>query len=234
MIWLLSKLFERVARLFAPAIDFAGDHRWGAVALLIAIGAAAALFLMPVFKRQAAAALAGVALLVAIYDAGYSHRARIDREALAQAEAARKAAVDAKVSEWETAAKDVARDATARVEEDAKAAQASDHFISNLTGKDGAHAPDAMSTDFGDRPLFLDRDYIAVVRALDAAGNRGADPARSAQGLRKAGALAKSDRCAAVKVFALLNRAAAIKANRRIVSGGRFYEDVLRNFSAGK
>lgn len=232
MIWLLSKLFEQVSEHVAPAFDFASDHRYGAIALLFAIGAAAALFLMPVFKREAAALLAVGALVLAIFDGGYSHRAAIDRKAWAQAEATRKAAVDAKVSEWETAAKDVARDATARVEEDARAAQASDHFISNLTGRDAAHEPDAMSTDFGARPLFLDRDYIAIVRALDAAGNRGADPARSAKELRQAGALAKSDRCAALKVWGLRNRAVASEANRRLVSDGLFYNDVLRKFSA--
>ena len=233
MIWLLSKLFEQVAEHVAPVFDFADDHRYGAIALLFAIGAAAAFVFLPVFKRQAAALLAVVALVCAIFDGGYSHRAAIDRAAWARAEAARRAAVDAKVSEWETAAKDVARDATARIEEDARAAQASDHFISNLTGRDAAHEPDAMSTNFGARPLFLDPDYIAVVRAFDAAGDRGSDPTRSAKELRQAGALAKSDRCAALKVWGLRNRAVASEANRRLVSDGLFYNDVLRKFSAG-
>lgn len=78
----------------APVFDFAGDHRWGAVALLVAVGAAAALFFMPVFKRQVAAGLACIALLIAVYDAGYANRARTDRAAQEQAEAARKAAED--------------------------------------------------------------------------------------------------------------------------------------------
>jgi hypothetical protein len=89
MRWLASKLFETALGRVAPIFDFAGDHRWGAVALLFVIGAVAALFLLPVFKRQVAAGLAGVALIIASYDAGYSHRARIDRAAWAQAEAAR-------------------------------------------------------------------------------------------------------------------------------------------------
>ncbi|PPD10319.1 MAG: hypothetical protein CTY36_00030 [Methylocystis sp.] len=152
------------------------------------------------------------------------------------ARAAAEAAVQAQIIEWKAAAEDIARDATARVEEDARAARAQTAFISHLTGKDSPHAPGAkdLAADFVDRPLFLDRDYIAVVRAFDAAGDRGADPARSAQELRQAGALARTDRCAALKIWGLRNRAAATKANRRLVSDGRFYDDVRRKFSAAE
>ncbi|CCJ07117.1 hypothetical protein [Methylocystis sp. SC2] len=89
-----AQTFTAAYQRVAPIFDFAGDHRYGTIALLFAIGAVAALFLMPVFKRQVAAGLAFIALLVAIYDAGYSRRAKIDRAAWAQAEAARKAAED--------------------------------------------------------------------------------------------------------------------------------------------
>ncbi|MGJ0622123.1 MAG: hypothetical protein ACR65Z_15625 [Methylocystis sp.] len=89
-----------------------------------------------------------------------------------------------------------------------------------------------FSTDASHRPLFLDRDYIAVVRAFDATGNRDADPAGAARKFRKAGAIARSDGCAALKVFCLRNRAAATTCNRRQVEAGRFYDDVRRNYSA--
>lgn len=173
-----------------------------------------------------------IAFAVAWLWSGWRHDA-----ACGAREAAAKAAVQAQVIEWKTAAEDVARDATARVEEDARTAQAQSRFIARLTpGKDSPHVPNAkddLATDFSDRPLFLDPDYIAVVRAFDSAGDRGADPTRSAQELRKAGAIAKSDRCAALKVWGLRNRAVASEANRRLVSDGRFYNDVLRKFSAG-
>lgn len=176
-----------------------------------------------------------IAFAVAWLWSGWRHDAACSAREAAAREAA-KAAVQAQISEWKTSAEDVARDATARVEEDARAAQAQKDFISSLPGKDRPHVPNAkddLATDFSDRPLFLDPDYIAVVRAFDAAGDRGSDPTRSAQELRKAGALAKSDRCAALKVWGLRNRAVASEANRRLVSDGRFYSDVLRKFSAG-
>ncbi|PPD10018.1 MAG: hypothetical protein CTY36_01715 [Methylocystis sp.] len=177
-----------------------------------------------------------IAFAVAWLWSGWRHDAACSaREAAARAAA--EAAVQAQVNEWKTAAEDVARDATARVEEDARAAQAQSRFIANMTpGKDSPHVPNAkddLATDFSDRPLFLDPDYIAVVRAFDAAADRLSDPTRSAKELRQAGALAKSDRCAALKVWGLRNRAVASEANRRLVSDGRFYNDVLRKFSAG-
>lgn len=173
-----------------------------------------------------------IAFAVAWLWSGWRHDAACNAR-----EAAAKAAAQAQINQWKTAAEDVARDATARVEEDARAAQAQSEFIANLTpGKDSPHvrnAKDDLATDFSNRPLFLDPDYIAVVRAFDAAGDRGSDPTRSAKELRQAGALAKSDRCAALKVWGLRNRAVASEANRRLVSDGRFYNDVLRKFSAG-
>jgi hypothetical protein len=176
-----------------------------------------------------------IAFAVAWLWSGWRHDAACAAREKA-ARAAADAAVEAQLIEWKTAAQDIARDATARVEEDARAARSQTVFISNLTGKDSPHAPGAkdLAADFVDRPLFLDRDYIAVVRAFDAAGSRGADPARSAQELRQAGALARTDRCAALKVWGLRNRAAATKANRRLVSDGRFYDDVRRKLSAGE
>ncbi|QGM93793.1 hypothetical protein F7D13_07015 [Methylocystis rosea] len=172
-----------------------------------------------------------IAFAVAWLWSGWRHDA-----ACSAREAAAKAAAQAQINQWKTAAEDVARDATARVEEDVRAAQAQKDFISSLPTKDRPHAPSAkddLATDFSDRPLFLDPDYIAVVRAFDAAGDRGSDPTRSAKELRQAGALAKSDRCAALKVWGLRNRAVASEANRRLVSDGLFYNDVLRKFSAG-
>lgn len=173
-----------------------------------------------------------IAFAVAWLWSGWRHDA-----ACGAREAAAKAAAQAQINEWKTAAEDVASDATARVEEDARAAQAQSRFIANLTpGKDSPHVPNAkddLATDFSDRPLFLDPGYIAVVRAFDAAADRGSDPARSAQELRKAGAITRSEGCATLKVFCLRNRAAATTCNRRLVSDGLFYNDVLRKFSAG-
>jgi hypothetical protein len=177
-----------------------------------------------------------IAFVVAWLWSGWRHDAACSaREAAARAAA--EAAVQAQINEWKTAAEDVARDATLRVEEDVAAAKAQGDFIAKLTGKDRPHVPngkDDLATDFSDRPLFLDPDYIAVVRAFDAAGDRGADLAGSAQELRKAGAVAKSDRCAALKVWGLRNRAVASEANRRLIRDGRFYNDVLRKFSTGR
>jgi hypothetical protein len=176
-----------------------------------------------------------IAFAIAWLSSGWRHDAACAAREKA-ARAAAEAAVQTQLVEWKTAAEDIARDATARVEEDARAAQAQAIFITHLTGKDSSHVPSAnnLAADFVDRPLFLDRDYIAVVRAFDAARDRGADPARSAQELRKAGRLARTDRCAALKVWGLRNRAAASEANSRLVSDWRFYDDVRRKFSAGE
>lgn len=88
MIWILSKLFGQ----FAPAINFLGDHRYGAVAVALVIAAGAAWFYLPAVGRQVAKALLVVAVGFGCYDGGYSHRAAIDRETWRQAEAARLAA----------------------------------------------------------------------------------------------------------------------------------------------
>jgi hypothetical protein len=170
-----------------------------------------------------------IAFAVAWLWSGWRHDAACDAR-----EAAAEAAKQAQINAWKTAAEDIAEDATARVEEDAKAARAQSLFISDLT-KDIPHASNGkvdLTADFSDRPLFLDPDYVAVVRAFDAAGH-GSDPSGSAKELRKTGAIAKSDRCAALKVWGLRNRAVASEANRRLVSDGLFYNDVLRKFSAG-
>jgi hypothetical protein len=180
-----------------------------------------------------------VAFAIAWLWSGWRH----DSACAAREEAARKAAeaaAQAQIVEWEGAAKDIARDATARLEEDDRAATAQTIFISNLTGKELPHVPRAKDfrTDFAngaaDRPLFLDRDYVELVRAFDAAPNSDAGAARSAEKFRNAGALTGSDRCSALKLWGLRNRAVASEANRRLVRDRRFYDDVRRKFSAGK
>lgn len=88
MIWLVSKLFGQ----FAPFFNFIGDHRWGCVALLLVIGAAAAWAYLPIVGAQTAKVLLIVAVGFATFDWGYSHRAAIDRATWARAEAARLAA----------------------------------------------------------------------------------------------------------------------------------------------
>jgi hypothetical protein len=88
MIWLLSKLFGQ----FAPLFHFLGDHRYGAIAVLLIAGAVAAWAYLPVIGAQTAKILIAAALAFACFDWGYSHRAAIDREAWARAEAAHVAA----------------------------------------------------------------------------------------------------------------------------------------------
>lgn len=88
MIWLVSKLFGQ----FAPLFNFIGDHRWGGVALLLVIGAAAAWAYLPIVGAQTAKVLLIVAVGFATFDWGYSHRAAIDRETWRQTEAVRLAA----------------------------------------------------------------------------------------------------------------------------------------------
>lgn len=95
MIWLASKLFGALFGGFAPIFHFIGDHRYGAIAVLLVIAAGAAWVYVPVVGRQTAKALLVVAVAAGFYDGGYSHRAAIDRAAWAQAEAARIAAEEA-------------------------------------------------------------------------------------------------------------------------------------------
>lgn len=176
-----------------------------------------------------------IAFAIAWLWSGHRHDAACEaRIAAEHAEAERVAA--AKRAEWDAASTNIKTAAAARAKEDARGAERQAGFIQNFTGKEEPHVPTAkdFSTDAPHRPLFLDRNYIAVVRAFDAAGNRDADPAGGAREFRKAGAIARSEGCAALKVFCLRNRAAASECNRRQVEGGRFYEDVLQNFSTQK
>ncbi len=174
-----------------------------------------------------------LAFAIAWFWSGHRHDVACDaRIAAEHAEAERAAA--AKRAEWDAASTNIKTAAAARTKEDARGAERQAGFIQNLTGKEEPHVPTAkdFSTDDSHRPLFLDRNYIAIVRAFDAAGNRDADPAGAAREFRKAGAIARSDGCAALKVFCLRNRAAATICNRRQIEAGRFYKDVLRNYSA--
>lgn len=174
-----------------------------------------------------------LAFAIAWLWSGHRHDAACDaRIAAEHAEAEREAA--AKRAEWDAASTNIKTAAAVRAKEDARGAERQAGFIQNLTGKEERHVPTDkdFSADASHRPLFLDRDYIAVVRAFDAAGNRDADPAGAAREFRKASAIARSKGCAALKVFCLRNRAAATTCNRRQIEAGRFYDDVLRNFSA--
>lgn len=176
-----------------------------------------------------------IAFAIAWLWSGWRHDAACDaREAAARAAA--EAAAEAKIAEWETAAKDIAQAATERLEEDARAASSQGQFITALPQTEDSRVPSAknLSADFSNRPLFLERDYVGVVRAFDAAANPGADAARSAGEFRKAGAVTRSDRCAALKIWGLRNRAVASEANRRLIGDWRFYADVRRKFSAPK
>lgn len=174
-----------------------------------------------------------LAFVIAWLWSGHRHDVACEaRIAAEHAEAERVAA--AKRAEWGAASTNIKTAAAARAKEDARGAERQAGFIQNLTGKEEPHVPTAkdFSTDASRRPLFLDRDYIAVVRAFDAAGNRNADPAGAAREFRKAGAITRSEGCAALKVFCLRNRAAATTCNRRQIEAGRFYDDVRRNYSA--
>lgn len=163
------------------------------------------------------------------------HRAHVAcdaREAAAKAQA--EAAVREKMIEWKTASENIARDATKRDEKDAVSSKAQGTFIAGLIRKGNGRVPSTknLSTDFSGSYVFLDPDYVGIVRAFDAAASRNADSASGPGKLRKAGSIAQSDRCAAVKIFALRNRAAASEANRRLVNDADFYRDVRRAFSS--
>jgi len=109
MIWLLSKLFSQ----FAPLFHFIGDHRYGAIAVLLLAGAIAAWVYLPVVGAQTAKALLIVAIGFATFDWGYSHRAEIDRKAWQQAEAARLAAELAEHARRDSVLEKARRDADA-------------------------------------------------------------------------------------------------------------------------
>jgi hypothetical protein len=85
MVWLISTIFSPLA----PVFHFIGDHRFGAIALLLVVAAAAAWVYVPVAGRNIAKVLLVVAVAAGFFDWGYSYRAAIDREASARAEAER-------------------------------------------------------------------------------------------------------------------------------------------------
>jgi hypothetical protein len=85
MMWLLSTIFSPLA----PIFHFIGDHRYGAIALLLVAAAAATWVYVPVAGRNIAKALIVAAVAAGFFDWGYSYRAAVDREAWARAEAER-------------------------------------------------------------------------------------------------------------------------------------------------
>ncbi|MBS4019888.1 MAG: hypothetical protein KGZ68_16835 [Dechloromonas sp.] len=85
MIWLLTKVFSPLA----PIFHFIGDHRYGSIAVLLIVAAAAAWVYVPVAGRKIAGGLIVAAVAAGFFDWGYSYRAAIDRKAWAQAEKAR-------------------------------------------------------------------------------------------------------------------------------------------------
>lgn len=112
MIWLLSMIFAPLA----PIFHFIGDHRYGSIAVLLVVAAGAAWVYVPVAGRNIAKALLVLAVAAGFYDDGYSHRAAIDREAWAQAEAER-----VRIGLLEHARRE---DAIAKARRDADAAEA--------------------------------------------------------------------------------------------------------------
>lgn len=147
-----------VAQLFAPlsgVIAFVGDHRWGALALVaLAASVAARVYLAPegtgISKLMFWAAIG-----LACFDWGYSHRAAIDRDAWARAEAARlhAALIEHARREDEIAKARAAADAEARAE----ARQEADREIRRKESEDASHAHDRGSCLDADSVLRLQR-----------------------------------------------------------------------------
>jgi hypothetical protein len=81
----------KIATPFVELFQFVGDHRYGALAVLALVGAAAARN-VPLAGAALSKGLVALAIGVAFFDGGYSWRAAIDRETWKQAEAARLAA----------------------------------------------------------------------------------------------------------------------------------------------
>jgi len=154
------------------------------------------------------------------------------REAAQIAEA--QAAAAAQVAEWKTAAERIAQHANDLATQHARELRAQEDYLSNvITHKERSRVPSPknLSAD-ADGPVFLDPDYVELVRGFDAAGGPGADAPAAAGKLRQARRVAGPDRCAAVKIFALRNRGAASEANRRLVADWEFYNSVRAAFSA--
>lgn len=86
--WLISKIFAP----FAPIFHFIGDHRYGAIAIVLLAAAALAWMHIPVVGRNIAKVFVVLAVAAGFFDWGYSYRADIDREARAREESARIAA----------------------------------------------------------------------------------------------------------------------------------------------
>lgn len=164
------------------------------------------------------------ALLIGAFVGGWFWGGHVESAWRAK-EAASRAAVAEQVAQWESAAKEIAQAATNREAERAAAAKAQAVFTAqHVEGE--SHAKSS-----GRSALFLDPDYAGLVLAFDAAA-RGAQTPDAAAKLRAARPVARSDRCAAVKIFALRNREAASEANRRLANDAAFYEDVRRGMGA--
>jgi hypothetical protein len=112
MIWLVSQLFQSVA----PFFDFIGDHRYALLSMLALVAAGAARLYVPVAPGALANALIALAIGLACFDWGYSHRTAIDREAWASAGAER-----VRVGLLERARRE---DAIAKARRDAESAEA--------------------------------------------------------------------------------------------------------------
>lgn len=81
----------KIAAPFVELLQFIGDHRYGALAVLAFAGAVAARN-APLAGAALSKGLLALAIGLSCFDGGYSYRATIDREAWKQAEAARLAA----------------------------------------------------------------------------------------------------------------------------------------------
>jgi len=112
MMWLISTIFSPLA----PVFHFIGDHRYALLALLALVAAGAARLYVPVAGGALAKALVALAIGLGCFDWGYSHRAAIDREAAARAEAER-----VRIGLIERARRE---DAIAKARRDAEAAEA--------------------------------------------------------------------------------------------------------------
>lgn len=162
-------------------------------------------------------------ILVALIVGGWFWGSHVE-SAWKDREAAAQAAADAKAAEWEAAAKEIAQAATDREEEHNAQAARQSAFTSSHIERESSNAKAG-----GRSGLFLDSDFAGLVLALDAAGKPNA-PGAAAK-FRQARSIARSDNCAAVKIFALRNREAATEANRRLLADWAFYADVMRRFS---
>jgi hypothetical protein len=173
-----------------------------------------------------------IAFAIAWAWSGARHDAECDAHEAAARAAAERAHAQELAREAE-AARDIAAAATARVEEDGKALNAQQAVIDNLKLGIPNVTPKISRATPGSTPdpVFLDRDFISVVRQFDAA-DRAPAPTQSAAGLRRSGPPARPGNCATLKIFALENRKAAAAANRRLLNDAAFYREVVEKFGA--